>query len=137
MHSSLSFSFLHTNTVSHLSLFIFPCFLLSWMQRNSIITPPPPSCRYGLPTSKPATSAKTTCCPKRTLCLQRRARVGTRQRHWLSPADHRLSSLGQQLSSQLKRRIFFYCFMILCVTNFICLVRGSLTGNILIIKVFS
>lgn len=95
IHLFLLASFTQTLSYTcHCSFFLV--FLLSWMQRNSIITLPPPSCRYSPPTSRPATSVKTTCCPKRTLCLQRRARVGTRQRHWLSPADHRLSSVGQQ-----------------------------------------
>lgn len=62
---------------------------------NSTSTRPPPSRPSAPPTSRPVTSARTTCCPERTLHLSGQTRAETsqsqnqdlNQTHQLSPHD--------------------------------------------------
>lgn len=85
----LSFLLFFTQAQSHtcccLFLLLFPVF--SWMLAKSISTPLPPSHPYAPPTSRPAISAKTTCCPKRTLCPTVPNSVKATWSHRLSPTD--------------------------------------------------
>ena len=104
----------YTNTLQTLCLSSF----FSWILINSTSTRPPLSRPSAPPTSRPATSAKTTCFPKRTLRMSVPTRVEMRQSH--RPMDFSLNNVFSTMLCRNRQPAAVYL-----PAFTLCAVRGS------------